>query len=84
MENDSKFSINRNGIYFNLNLLSDECIENINNYLNEKIILSENNSNKINYEPYIKNPISDTDIISIHKFSNQEKTFIKKFHQNSI
>jgi hypothetical protein len=78
---NSKISINNNGIYFNLNLLSDNCIEKINDFLNEKtIILSETTQlNKIKYEPYSKTLSSESDYGQ--KLTNQEKIIIKKCNQ---
>jgi hypothetical protein len=78
-EYESKISINRNGIYFNLNLLSDDCIEKLNEFFNDRITTSssENKPSKIKYEPYVT---SESEIPTGHKLSNQEKTLIKKFH----
>ena len=81
-ESDNKLSINRNGIYFNLNLLSDKTIEDI------LLILDKNDSDtqtsseptKIIYETYNKDTNIENFIIG-HKLTNQEKSFIKKFRQ---
>lgn len=82
LELESKLSINRNGIYFNLNLLTDECIEKLNIFLddifNKDEILSEDN--KIKYKPYIKDNLNDNEY-NEYKLSNQERSLLKKFHQ---
>ena len=75
----NNFSSNRNGIFINLNLLSDEGIENILNYTNDKynnVTLTETDT-KINYKTY---NYDDIEMISDlgHKLSNQEKTIIKR------
>jgi len=83
-ESENKLSINRNGIYFNLNLLSDKTIEDI--YLilekNESETQTCSEPNKIIYETYNKDTNIENFIIG-HKFTNQEKSFIKKFRQTS-
>ena len=81
-ELDNKLSINRNGIYFNLNLLSDECIEKITSILDNNDMLNDTQSNteqfKIIYETYNKETHIEN-FINGHKLSNQEKSLIKKF-----
>jgi Leucine-rich repeat (LRR) protein len=78
-ELDNKISSNRNGIYFNLNILSDDTIDKINLYLNDKID-TETNSEfvKVKYETYNKDNNIENFIIT-HKLTNQEKTLIKKY-----
>ena len=81
-ELENKITINNNGMYFNINLLSDKTIELMSNYVNEK---NESDTtateySKIIYESYNK----DTNIenfISSHKLTNQEKSLIKKYRQ---
>ena len=82
-DTNTKISINNNGIYFNLNLLSDICIEQINSFLQEKnILLVETKKiNKIKYEPYSKSCSSESEINYGQKLSNQEKIIIKKCNQ---
>ena len=77
------YSTNRNGIFINLNILSDYCIdrlillleENKNNNLKVSI---NDNSNTSNYK------FDDIEIITElgHKLTNQEKTYIKKLKKN--
>ena len=85
-ELENKLSINRNGIYFNLNLLSDKSIEDISAILENCEISNDTQTNteqyKITYETYNK----DTQIenfINGHKLTNQEKSLIKKFRQTT-
>ena len=81
-ELENKITINNNGMYFNINLLSDNAINLISSYINDKIE-SENTTteySKIIYETYNK----DTNIenfINSHKLTNQEKTLIKKYRR---
>ena len=82
-ELDKKLSINRNGIYFNLNLLSDKSIEQISDILENFVILNDtqiNNEQKITYETYNKETYIEN-FINDHKLTNQEKSLIKKFSQ---
>ena len=81
-ELDSKFSINKNGIYFNINLLSDDCINKLSKYISDKIdsdTISE--VAKIKYKTYYKENNEDINFLYGTKFSNQEKTILKKLHQ---
>jgi len=82
-ELDNKLSINRNGIYFNLNLLSDKCIEDISLIIDNINILNEiqiNNEPKIKYETYNKE-INIENFIKNNKLTKKEKSLIKKFRQ---
>jgi hypothetical protein len=83
-ELENKLSINRNGVYFNINLLSDKSINKINQILLEKTemeTISENT--KFKYETYNKdNQIEN--FIQGHKLTNQEKTLIKKIRQKEM
>ena len=81
-ELESKFSVNKNGVYFNINLLSDDCIKEISNYISDKYD-SETTSevSKIKYETYYKENENNIDISYGTKFSNQEKSILKKLHQ---
>jgi oligoendopeptidase F len=78
-ELDNKLTVNRNGIYFNLNLLSDTSIEKIEDIIKSELeIQSEIQSQKMTYETYNKN-INMDQFINIHKLTNQEKSLIKKY-----
>jgi len=75
-------SINRNGIFFNINLLSDNCITNLNNYLND---LNDCNTvtesdNKIKYKSYNTNETENINKLG-QKLSNQEKSILKKIQK---
>ena len=87
-ELENKISINRNGIYFNLNILSDKLIENICFILDKseselQLLLQTQipiEQNKIKYNIYNKENVIET-FIQEHKLTNQEKSLIKKFRQ---
>ncbi len=81
----NNFSSNRNGIFINMNILSDKCIKNLMEFLEDK-----NNSNytqsdteKINYKSY---KFDDVELINEmgHKLSNQEKNIIKRIRNKEI
>lgn len=75
------YSSNRNGMFFNLNLVSDDTITKICNYLNENTdtYLISDSETKIKYKPYSPNDASDS--FSGQKLSNQEKSIIKKINK---
>jgi hypothetical protein len=76
------FSSNSNGIFINMNMLSDSCITKIINFMDEKlninITCSENEN--INYKIY---KFDEAEILSEmgHKLSNQEKNIIKRIRK---
>lgn len=83
-ELDNKFSINSNGVYFNLNALSDDSIDlilNAINYKNESETLTE--TFKIKYECYNKDNSIENFILD-QKLTNQEKSLIKKYRINNL
>ena len=81
-ELESKFSVNKNGVYFNINLLSDDCIKELSDYISEKYDTeSATEVSKIKYETYYKENENDIEFSYGTKFSNQEKTILKKLHQ---
>ncbi len=73
------FSSNRNGIFVNMNILSDDCIEQLVNFIEEKLnfTITQSETDKINYKTY---KFDEVEIISDmgHKLSNQEKNIIKR------
>lgn len=76
----TNFSSNINGLFLNVNLLSDNCIEGINMLLDKKINnniqIPDNTSITLtSYKSIIADTISDSD----YKLSNQEKNIIKRF-----
>jgi hypothetical protein len=52
----TNFSSNRNGIFFNMNLLSDQCIENLIQFIEDKLNcnITQTDTEKINYKSYSK------------------------------
>ena len=70
-------SINRNGIFFNLNSLSDECIDKINIYLSQTLDTNTETESKIKYQPYNQDELEELNKIG-PKLSNQEKSILKK------
>ena len=78
------FSTNQNGIFINMNILSDTCIKKLIDYIDDKINLSTSHTDteKINYRTYKLDEveaISDSGI----KLSNQEKNIIKRIRNVS-
>lgn len=65
----NNFSINRNGIFINLNLISDDCINNLIEYLNNNNINNDDNENdnednkndsdNINYNNYFISSVNE-------------------------
>ncbi len=78
----NNFSSNRNGIFININMLSDNCIDELMEFMNDKINITQTQTetDKINYKSY---KFDDVEIISDmgHKLSNQEKHILKKIKQ---
>ena len=77
-----EISINRNGIFFNMNLLSDESIDSLDRYLTDLVdntTITESEV-KIKYKPYSVNEIDNVNKLG-PKLSNQEKSIIKKIHK---
>ena len=76
----NNFSSNTNGIFININILSNNCIEKINTYVDgvlDKLSTDSKSINTINCSIYNSD---DVEILSElgHKFSNQEKNIIKR------
>jgi len=75
----TNFSSNRNGIFINMNILSDKCIDKLIEFMNDKLNLTmtQTENEKVNYKTY---KIDDVEIISEmgHKLSNQDKNIIKR------
>lgn len=73
------FSSNRNGIFINMNILSDKCIDKLVAFMDNKsnITITQTENEKVNYKSY---KIDDIEIISEmgHKLSNQDKNIIKR------
>jgi hypothetical protein len=81
---NNNFSVNRNGIFINMNILSDNCIEKLCEFIEDKLDLTINTeTEKINYTSY---KADDIELISKmgHKLSNQEKNIIKRIRNKII
>jgi hypothetical protein len=77
-ENNCNYINNDNGVYINLNILSDEILIKIRNFLD----IIDNNKNIIpTPKEYI--PYNSDDNSSDMKLSMQEKNLLKKFKNNS-
>ncbi len=77
----NSFSENKSGIYFNMNLLSDDAVEEIIQMLEINTITetaSENTDDKLTYKTYSENEIEVYNTIG-PRLSNQEKSILKKF-----
>lgn len=81
----NNFSTNRNGIFINMNILSDDCVEKLLEFINDKLNLnlSLTETDKVNYKSY---NFDDVELISEmgHKLSNQEKNIIKRIRNKAI
>ena len=81
----NNFSSNRNGIFINMNILSDDCIKKLLEFVNEKLnsSLSVTETEKVNYKSY---KFDEVEIISEmgHKLSNQEKNIIKRIRNKVV
>lgn len=74
----NKYSKNTNGIWLNLNNLSDKTIEKIKNFLSDTLDLTISTDNfKYEYKPYIKE--NNNKIIG-PKLSNHERSLIKRIN----
>lgn len=73
------FSTNQNGIFINMNILSDLCIKKLVNYIDDKISLttSQTDTEKVNYKTYKLDEVENI-LESGIKLSNQEKNIIKR------
>ena len=75
------FSQNKSGIFFNMNLLSDEGIEEILQFIdltNASETATENTEEKLIYKTYSENEIEVYNSIGGSRLSNQEKSILKK------
>ena len=75
------FSQNKSGIFFNMNLLSDEGIEEILQLIdltNASETATENTEEKLIYKTYSENEIEVYNSIGGYRLSNQEKSILKK------
>jgi hypothetical protein len=82
----TNFSNNRNGIFINMNILSDECIEKLVNFINMKhqsgTISESEKQPVVNYKTY---KLEEDYMPEMgNKLSNQEKHIIKRIRSNKI
>jgi hypothetical protein len=81
----NNFSSNRNGIFINMNILSDDCVEKLLEFVNDKLnsSLTATETDKVNYKSY---KFDEVEIISEmgHKLSNQEKNIIKRIRNKVV
>jgi hypothetical protein len=73
------FSTNQNGIFINMNILSDICIKKLIDYIEDKINMSttQTDTEKVNYKTYKLDEVENISESGI-KLSNQEKNIIKR------
>jgi len=83
----TNFSTNRNGIFINMNILSDDCIQKLVDFIDMKhqsSTLSESEKQPVISYKTLK--LEEEDYISGmgNKLSNQEKHIIKRIRTNKI
>jgi len=78
------FSTNQNGIFINMNILSDNCVKKLINYIEDKINLSasQTDTEKVNYKTYKSDEVENISESGI-KLSNQEKNIIKRIRDKN-
>jgi hypothetical protein len=69
------FSENKNGIWFNMNLLSDDALDEIIELLNTNLDTTNESENKFTYVPYDNNLSKQ---VSGPRLSNHERSLIRK------
>lgn len=81
----NNFSTNRNGIFVNMNILSDDCVGKLLEFITDKLNsnLSATETDKVNYKSY---KFDEVEIMSEmgHKLSNQEKNIVKRMRNKAI
>lgn len=81
------FSTNQNGIFINMNILSDKCIKKLIDYIDDKSITSstqtQTETEKINYKTYKLDEVENMSEGGGIKLSNQEKNIIKRIRNKS-
>ena len=71
------YSSNSNGIFYNLNDFSDEVIENLVDYLNEKTVEKEKEPEQVVYTTYCNEN-------GLFKVSNQDKQILRNIKNSEI
>jgi hypothetical protein len=79
----NNYSSNMNGLFINMNILSNNCIDKLNNFINSKLNVITIQNDEPNYISY---KLDDVEIISekVHKLSNQEKNIIKRIRDKHL
>jgi hypothetical protein len=80
----TNFSSNRNGIFINMNILSDTCIDQLLKYLNDNMnyLFLDSSAEKVDCKLYKFDEIELLSEIG-HKLSNQEKNIIKRIRNKN-
>lgn len=78
----TNFSSNINGLFLNVNLLSNKCIDELNTYLDDK--LKEEQAIISNIDISVSCYKSNSDNINNLKLNNQDKNIIKKIRASEI
>ena len=78
------FSTNQNGIFINMNILSDKCIKSLIDYIDDKLnqTTSQTDTEKINYKTYKQDEVENISETGV-KLSNQEKNIIKRIRNKN-
>jgi hypothetical protein len=78
------FSTNQNGIFINMNILSDKCIKGLIDYIDDKLnqTTSQTDTEKINYKTYKQDEVENISETGV-KLSNQEKNIIKRIRNKN-
>ena len=79
----NNFSSNRNGIFININILTDNCINELCEFVNRYNDVSNKSDSDIDtnlFYKYDTDP-SESGINNGHRFSNQEKNIIKRIRK---
>ena len=79
---NSNISENTNGVFFNVNGLSNSTLLNIESFLNKFNIKDKNNKYNFEYIPYSKDEFKEIEDLGC-KLSIQEKNFIKRLRSKN-
>ena len=79
------FSANRNGIFININILTDNCIHELSEYINNYNNISTKTESDVDTNLFFKydSDPSESGINNGHRFSNQEKNIIKRMRKKT-
>lgn len=84
VEIGDNFSENKSGIFFNMNSLSDNCIEEVGKLVDsyDFSLKTETSEDKLTYKAYSDNEIDMYNTIG-PRLSNQERSILKKYKNES-